>query len=204
MSETVTKTLQATLAPPTRHKERKLRDTLATYRDALDDAFEAGASTMSAVNDIVTPYDFTYRAMRDVDRFETVESHQRELLEDQGRSWPPSSDRGEPTVYGDDAKAFDYDGHLAAARREYEDVTDRTGEAVEAGRAHRVYDDATYKFTVAFDSERDASTALARFREAGYYAEEKRDERYSSGVNPAVLVVVPTGEATPIDEKADQ
>jgi len=73
MSETVTKTLEATLAPPTRHKERKLRDTLATYREALDDAFEADASTMSAVNDIVTPYDFAYRAVRDVDRFETVE-----------------------------------------------------------------------------------------------------------------------------------
>jgi len=59
MSQTVTKTLQATLAPPTAHKERKLRETLSTYRDALVEAFAAGCKTKSAVNDIVTPYDLT-------------------------------------------------------------------------------------------------------------------------------------------------
>ena len=59
MSATVTKTLQATLVPPTAHKERKLRATLSKYREALAEAFEAGCGTQTAVNDIVTPYDLT-------------------------------------------------------------------------------------------------------------------------------------------------
>jgi putative transposase len=56
---TVTKTLEATLAPPTAHKEHRLQRTVATYRRALDDAFESGADTQTAVNDIVTPYTLT-------------------------------------------------------------------------------------------------------------------------------------------------
>ncbi|MGB9961567.1 RNA-guided endonuclease TnpB family protein [Halobacterium sp. MBLA0001] len=62
MSETVTKTLQATLATPTTGKEQRLQRLLDTYHDALHDAFDAGANTMSAVNDIVTPYDLPYQA----------------------------------------------------------------------------------------------------------------------------------------------
>lgn len=56
---TVTKTLEATLAPPTTGKEHRLQRTVATYRPALSDAFESGADTQSAVNDIVTPYTLT-------------------------------------------------------------------------------------------------------------------------------------------------
>ncbi len=56
---TATKTLEATLVPPTAHKERRLQRTVATYRRALEDAFESGADTQSAVNDIVTPYTLT-------------------------------------------------------------------------------------------------------------------------------------------------
>ncbi|WP_458210927.1 RNA-guided endonuclease TnpB family protein [Haladaptatus sp. NG-SE-30] len=56
---TATKTLQATLAPPTAHKEHRLQRTVATYRRALSEAFESGADTQSAVNDIVTPYTLT-------------------------------------------------------------------------------------------------------------------------------------------------
>ncbi|MFB6188289.1 MAG: RNA-guided endonuclease TnpB family protein [Halapricum sp.] len=59
MTQTVMKTLEATLAPPTQHKERKLRDTLTTYREALAEAFDAGCTTQAAVNDIVTPYNLT-------------------------------------------------------------------------------------------------------------------------------------------------
>ena len=62
MSDTVTKTLQATLATPTTGKEQRLQRLLDTYRTALHDAFDAGADTMSAVNDIVTPYDLPYQA----------------------------------------------------------------------------------------------------------------------------------------------
>ncbi|WP_049923456.1 RNA-guided endonuclease TnpB family protein [Halopiger djelfimassiliensis] len=62
MSETVTKTLQATLATPTAGKEQRLQWLLDTYRDALHDAFDDEADTMAAVNDIVTPYDLPYQA----------------------------------------------------------------------------------------------------------------------------------------------
>jgi putative transposase len=60
--ETTTKTLEATLAPPTAHKERKLCDLLETYREGLHEAFDAGCDTMSATSDVVTPYDLPYQA----------------------------------------------------------------------------------------------------------------------------------------------
>ncbi|MFC7078250.1 transposase [Haloarcula halophila] len=56
---TATKTLQATLAPPTAHKERKLQETLSGYREALHDAFDSGCGTKNAVNEVVTPYDLS-------------------------------------------------------------------------------------------------------------------------------------------------
>jgi putative transposase len=56
---TATKTLQATLAPPTAHKEHRLQRTMATYRRALAEAFESGADTQTAVNDVVTGYNLT-------------------------------------------------------------------------------------------------------------------------------------------------
>ncbi|WP_435348621.1 RNA-guided endonuclease TnpB family protein [Haloarchaeobius sp. HRN-SO-5] len=59
---TATKTLQATLAPPPAHKEHRLQRTVATYRRALEDAFESGADTQTAVNDVVTPYTLTFYA----------------------------------------------------------------------------------------------------------------------------------------------
>lgn len=59
---TVTKTLQATLAPPTTHKERKLQDTLGEYRSALSEAFDSDADTMNGVSKVVTPYDLPYQA----------------------------------------------------------------------------------------------------------------------------------------------
>ena len=62
MSATATKTLQATFAPPTAHKEEKLQDTLGTYRAALAEAFDSGADTMNGVSDVVTPYDLPYQA----------------------------------------------------------------------------------------------------------------------------------------------
>ncbi|RLM90004.1 RNA-guided endonuclease TnpB family protein [Haloarcula sp. Atlit-7R] len=62
MTATTTKTLEATLAPPTDHKERKLCDLLDTYRAGLHEAFEAGCETMTATSDMVTPYDLPYQA----------------------------------------------------------------------------------------------------------------------------------------------
>ena len=56
-----TKTLEATLAPPTAHKERKLQELHDLYHEGLHEAFEASADTQSAVNDIVTPYDLPYQ-----------------------------------------------------------------------------------------------------------------------------------------------
>ena len=62
MSATTTKTLEATLAPPTAHKERKLCDLLDTYREGLHEAFDAGCDTMSATSDVVTLYGLPYQA----------------------------------------------------------------------------------------------------------------------------------------------
>ncbi|ELY92127.1 RNA-guided endonuclease TnpB family protein [Natrinema altunense] len=59
MTTTATKTLEATLAPPTTGKEQRLERTVATYRRALSDAFESGADTQAAVNDTVTSYTLT-------------------------------------------------------------------------------------------------------------------------------------------------
>jgi putative transposase len=59
VTATATKTLEATLASPTAHKERRLQRTVATYRRALVEAFESGAETQTAVNDIVTLYTLT-------------------------------------------------------------------------------------------------------------------------------------------------
>ena len=56
-----TKTLEATLTPPTAHKERKLQELHDLYHEGLHEAFEASADTQSAVNDIVTPYDLPYQ-----------------------------------------------------------------------------------------------------------------------------------------------
>jgi putative transposase len=62
VTATATKTLEATLAPPTTGKEQRLQQTVATYRRALEDAFDSGAGTQSAVNDVVTPYDLSGHA----------------------------------------------------------------------------------------------------------------------------------------------
>ena len=61
-TQTANKTLEATLAPPTRCKEQRLQQTLSEYRDALNDAFEQHCTTMSATNDVVTPYNLPYQA----------------------------------------------------------------------------------------------------------------------------------------------
>mgnify|MGYP000342022070 FL=1 len=59
---TTIKTLEATLAPPTAHKERKLCTLLETYREGLNEAFAAGCDTMSETSDVVTSYDLPYQA----------------------------------------------------------------------------------------------------------------------------------------------
>jgi putative transposase len=59
VTATATKTLEATLAPPTAHKERRLQRTVATYRRALSESFNSGADTQTAVNDVVTDYTLT-------------------------------------------------------------------------------------------------------------------------------------------------
>jgi hypothetical protein len=58
---TANKTLEATLAPPTRCEEQRLQQTLFEYRTALNDAFEQDCTTMSATNDVVTPYNLPYQ-----------------------------------------------------------------------------------------------------------------------------------------------
>ena len=59
MTATATKTLEATLVSPTTGKERALQRTVANYRRALRESFNARATTQAAVNDVVTPYTLT-------------------------------------------------------------------------------------------------------------------------------------------------
>jgi putative transposase len=61
-TQTTNKTLEATLAPPTRCKEQRLQQTLSEYRDALNHAFEQDCTTMGATNNVVTPYNLPYQA----------------------------------------------------------------------------------------------------------------------------------------------
>nr|WP_241768097.1 hypothetical protein [Haloferax sp. ATB1] len=56
------RTVVASLVEPTSNKEQKLLNLRSTYREALCEAFDANATTMTAVNDIVTPYDLPYQA----------------------------------------------------------------------------------------------------------------------------------------------
>ena len=55
----VTKALELQLIDPNAHKERKLRETTETYRDALHAAFEANCTTKREANDIVVEYDLS-------------------------------------------------------------------------------------------------------------------------------------------------
>lgn len=59
MAATATTTLEATLVSPTTGKERALQRTVADYRRALRESFDAGATTQTTVNDVVTPYTLT-------------------------------------------------------------------------------------------------------------------------------------------------
>lgn len=63
VSVSATTTLESPLVSPTTHKEERLQRTLSTYRRALSAAFDSGADTRSAVNDIVTAFDLTSYAM---------------------------------------------------------------------------------------------------------------------------------------------
>jgi len=56
------RTVVTSLVEPTIHKEQKLQNLQSTYQEALCKAFDANATAMTAVNDIVTPYDLPYQA----------------------------------------------------------------------------------------------------------------------------------------------
>ena len=77
-----TKTLEATLAPPTAHKERKLQEIHDLYHEGLHEAFDAGADTQSAVNDIVTPYDLPYQVKDALKNYVPSLDDARELSDD--------------------------------------------------------------------------------------------------------------------------
>ena len=59
MTATAMKTLQATLAPPTAHKEQRLQRTVATYHRSLSGSVREWADTQTAVNEVVTGYILT-------------------------------------------------------------------------------------------------------------------------------------------------
>jgi hypothetical protein len=60
----------------------------ATYRDAFEEAVEAGAKTMTAVNDIVTPYDFPYEAKECAETARPAASHERDIGPRRGPARP--------------------------------------------------------------------------------------------------------------------
>ncbi|MDL0126394.1 transposase [Halobacterium salinarum] len=92
------RTVVATLVEPTAHKERKLRRLQSTYREALQEAVEAGATTMTAVNDIVTPYDLPYQAK------DALKRYVPQLLED----GTPDLDAAQPIRFTNRAATFDH------------------------------------------------------------------------------------------------
>jgi len=56
------KTLEAYLATPTQHKQRKLRDEHERYESLLRRSFSEGCDTMSAVNEVVSGEDLNWHS----------------------------------------------------------------------------------------------------------------------------------------------
>lgn len=100
MSNERIRTVVATLVEPTAHKEQKLRRLQSTYREAFGAAVEADATTMTAVNDIVTPYDLPYQAK------DALKRHVPQLLED----GTPDLDAAQPVRFTNRAATFDHSG----------------------------------------------------------------------------------------------
>lgn len=98
MSNERIRTVVATLVEPTAHKERKLRRLQSAYREALKAAVKAGATTMTAVNDIVTPYDLPYQAK------DALKRHVPQLLED----GTPDLNAAQPVQFTSRAATFDH------------------------------------------------------------------------------------------------
>ena len=100
---TLIKTLQATFVRPTAHKESKLIELCEIYREALHEAFDAGASTLSAVGEIVVPYDLPYQAkaavctfvrqLRQVDHAKELGDGQPVRFSNQAATFDHSSER---------------------------------------------------------------------------------------------------------------
>ena len=98
MSDERIRTVVATLVEPTAHKKQKLRHLQSTYREALEDAVQADATTMTAVNDIVTPYDLPYQAK------DALKRHVPQLLEEA----TPDLDASQPVRFTNRAATFDH------------------------------------------------------------------------------------------------
>ena len=98
MSNERIRTVVATLVEPTAHKERKLRRLQSAYREALETAVKAGATTMTAVNDIVTPYDLPYQAK------DALKRHVPQLLKEGTRD----VDALQPVRFTNRAATFDH------------------------------------------------------------------------------------------------
>lgn len=105
MSNERIRTVVATLVEPTAHKEQKLRRLQSAFREALEAAVEAGATTMTAVNDIVTPYALPYQAK------DALKRHVPQLLED----GTPDLNAAQPVRFTNRAATFDH-----SAERTYE------------------------------------------------------------------------------------
>lgn len=97
---------------------------------------------------------------------------------------------------------FDYSPLFAAACDRYgsESVTDRTYDAVEMFGFTGELADGTYKFQVSFDTEVSAGQARDELEPLGYDVFLKPDGRFSGGVDPCTLIVVPTEDAEAVED----
>ena len=96
------KTLEAYLAPPTQHKQRKLHDEHDRYESLLRCSFNGECDTMTAVNEIVTGEDLNYHSKN------ALKQYVPNLLDEDTYDAKQLADT-HPIRYANTAAVFDHD-----------------------------------------------------------------------------------------------
>lgn len=96
------KTLEAYLAPPTRHKERKLNDNATSYTRLLRHTFQIDCDTQTAVNDEVTGEHLNWHSKN------ALKQYVPQLLDEDTFDAKHLAD-DHPVRYANTAATFDYD-----------------------------------------------------------------------------------------------
>ena len=97
-----TKTLEAYLVTPTAHKQRRLDQSLESYTTLLKRSFDAGCSTRSAVNEIVSGEDLNWQSK------DALKNYVPQLLDSDTYGARRLSDE-HPIRYTNRAASFDLD-----------------------------------------------------------------------------------------------